>query len=1557
MNDLPALRLSLAAFVESECQARLRAYSEQPRDAAEHFETENDVMSGGYAYRQLFELVQNAADAILEEGSGRGRIAVHLSAGLLQVANTGAALDKDGIVALLNARSSSKRGNQIGRFGIGFKSLLKLGGRVDIVSRSVGLRFDPQACRDRIRAHLGLGPEDRAPGMRLASVIDPEGADSPLARDADFPWATTVVTAEVGEAKIHDRLATEITEFPAEFLLFIKADITLEMRIEEAEPRVFSKRHQGEVVGVGDGETETRWRLFERDVTVEDPDAISDATHIQARAQVPLSWAMPLESKQAGRFWAFFPTQTPSRTAGILNAPWKVNSDRTNLVAGEWNKALMHAAAEMIAEALPKLGTKADRGLALLAFPRKLERQDEIAVPLVRTLWDCIVTREVLPDATGGLQRPEDMRRHPVEIFEIVKDWAGMARASMRAILPHPDCYRDEGRISRLGALVEEARQRRTRVLAPVLEAEWLRAMEVTGETEACKLVRLVAAVAEARPLLLETLKGVGFVWGLDEQLHAPKAALIVQGGTVPSGFAEVAPALAGHRELRKILVDRFGIRVQTGQNWPEILRASREGAVSIPGGWQHFWDNVAAAPGEIARNFLAGCAEQELMFPAANGTWQPRTRLVVTEQKDHPDLPASNEMAAEFVARMRERSPARMLATFPAGVEIERDPWEYSTWVQQAYVLAAAAAVGRRPQRPPQLSKPVEMPAGWRLLSILPGDLAVAFTLCLLSTAREILAKGGLVQLIARTSPDVYPKVMAPHPLLHWLLVKGQLEVGAHYVELGILEMGTMNALAASGWTGLGAAIAVRNFMMRDDAFFRHLPKLTQYYAEETMIEIWQGVFEEAAQRRVASTDLLPLWEKAAELRQVPTEIPSPAGPLSLAQALVADAQLEGEDGLGILTLPPRTAALWWAAGAQRLEREASYRFDMAPDGPGSLFDLNPDLVHALEPNERLDEVVVLAGEGLEEIRGPLRRRPALAVDSAGVVHADRAALAAMPRAQAAEELLRLLQRCALIAPNPALAERLARLLDRRATELRAAVRAEAGTAERIWRAIGQKRDPLRDVLSEPVRMALTARKVDDLGLVQLALAVHGPSLVGKLREAMAAEGLDPPARWGGAEARAFVLDLGLPLDFAASISGKRDAELLVSGPLHLPKLHDYQEQILADIETLIASGTGRRRAVVSLPTGGGKTRVAAEAVVRLVLRGAGKRCALWIAQTDELCEQAVQCFRQLWINVGEPGEDLRIARLWGGQPNPAPPSGDQATVVVASIQTMTARLGARGQDWIKDCGILVLDECHHASTKSYTALMSWLDLQVGQGRAKSAEVPLIGLSATPWRGTDEEESRRLAARFDKRWFPADQEGLNTALLNKGVLAQRSYQALRHNRLVTLSPGEQAHVEKFSELPDNVLERMGEDPERNELILNTIKRSAAQSILLFANSVAHAEYLAARLHLNGVAAAAVSGKTDRLARQHFTRAFRSGALRVICNYGVLTTGFDAPKADLVLISRPVFSPVLYMQMVGRGLRGPANGGTDHCTIATVEDNIAAFQDRLAYHFCRKFFD
>ena len=58
----------------------------------------------------------------------------------------------------------------------------------------------------------------------------------------------------------------------------------------------------------------------------------------------------------------------------------------------------------------------------------------------------------------------------------------------------------------------------------------------------------------------------------------------------------------------------------------------------------------------------------------------------------------------------------------------------------------------------------------------------------------------------------------------------------------------------------------------------------------------------------------------------------------------------------------------------------------------------------------------------------------------------------------------------------------------------------------------------------------------------------------------------------------------------------------------------------------------------------------------------------------------------------------------------------------------------------------------------------------------------------------------------------------------------------------------------------------------------------------------------------------------------------------IICNFGVLTTGFDAPRTTAVIIARPTKSLVLYSQMVGRAIRGPRVGGSKECTVVTVTD-------------------
>ena len=65
-----------------------------------------------------------------------------------------------------------------------------------------------------------------------------------------------------------------------------------------------------------------------------------------------------------------------------------------------------------------------------------------------------------------------------------------------------------------------------------------------------------------------------------------------------------------------------------------------------------------------------------------------------------------------------------------------------------------------------------------------------------------------------------------------------------------------------------------------------------------------------------------------------------------------------------------------------------------------------------------------------------------------------------------------------------------------------------------------------------------------------------------------------------------------------------------------------------------------------------------------------------------------------------------------------------------------------------------------------------------------------------------------------------------------------------------------------------------------------------------------HAEEMSARLYLAGISAAAVSGSTRAVARRHFLDRLQRREIRVLCNHSVLSTGFDAPRTDMVLSSR-----------------------------------------------------
>src|SRR3954451_17935684 len=153
----------------------LRAYRENPALIEEHANGEMAQKEGGYGRRQLYELIQNGADELIAPAHRRdGRIAVVLTEIHLYCANQGRPVTPDGAEAILSAYRSPKKGVEIGRFGLGFKSVLGVSSRPQFFSRSGSFGFDPKVARERIRKVV---PSAKAcPTLRLGFPLDPSTA-------------------------------------------------------------------------------------------------------------------------------------------------------------------------------------------------------------------------------------------------------------------------------------------------------------------------------------------------------------------------------------------------------------------------------------------------------------------------------------------------------------------------------------------------------------------------------------------------------------------------------------------------------------------------------------------------------------------------------------------------------------------------------------------------------------------------------------------------------------------------------------------------------------------------------------------------------------------------------------------------------------------------------------------------------------------------------------------------------------------------------------------------------------------------------------------------------------------------------------------------------------------------------------------------------------------------------------------------------------------------------------------------------------------------------------
>lgn len=185
-------------------------------------------------------------------------------------------------------------------------------------------------------------------------------------------------------------------------------------------------------------------------------------------------------------------------------------------------------------------------------------------------------------------------------------------------------------------------------------------------------------------------------------------------------------------------------------------------------------------------------------------------------------------------------------------------------------------------------------------------------------------------------------------------------------------------------------------------------------------------------------------------------------------------------------------------------------------------------------------------------------------------------------------------------------------------------------------------------------------------------------------------------------------------------------------------------------------------------------------------------------------------------------------------------------------------------------------------------------------------------------------------------------QKRLYRSLVSRKVLCEVYHRVLSTAGTVDLNEKDKKHLETFGEFRSERLKIIGESRERNNAILREIVqlKKVRKKILFFGCSVEHSRRIALYLKMQGVKARYVDSKMGADSRVEAIEKFRNSDLEVLCNFGVLTTGFDAPKIDCVFVGRPVKSTLLYTQMIGRGMRGTKSGGTDDVLVVDMDDNF-----------------
>ncbi len=1502
----------LAVEVRAITERNLNTYAGDDIRLEEDVRHETGVLEAAYRHRQVIELIQNGADALLETAGGR--IEVRLERDVLYVANEGQPLNPSGLNSLLYFNLSEKKGKEIGRLGVGFKSVLEVTDRPFLLSRSVSLSFDRLRTSALLSEKLGRKVE-RVPVMRFAVPVDPfdVAAEFPVL-ESYLGWASTIVVLPL-KPEVLDWLPDTLrsSDLRNEFLLFSPhvTSVVVDDRVSGIERTVLLARDGDDLVLEDDLAAEpSRWRVIDRTVLLSEA-ARHDGGERFERPEVDLAWALPIDvdGRPPREIWAFFPVASVSTPLpGILNSAWKLSEDRSNLVQGAFNEFLLEQAAALVIASVTSRLPEDRPGLALELLPPpptvsgrgRSTETGWVGEYLQQAIWSEARMSSLVPSIDGSWHRGDALFLWPSWIR---LPRMGRIQEMWLSAVKHPSRWVHQ-------SVMTEVRVRRADHLgvSETTVKDWLEA--VCGSDDQLADSRL------ALELVME-------IWSREELETAHGESLsarvvLTDGGGWASiaecRFDDDAPPSTrparGTRELVRNLHRRAGISVNVGERLVvELARRLASGLTVSADDLRSFWDAIHELGEARALKALESVSRLDrIPVRTAAGAFRTADMVLLPGAIVDPESDASCCVDPLFHAadgRLLERIG---VTEVPGWTAVQKSEWNsplgrYLDWCNREWRSMLQERSSRRPNSDTEVIEPVDqsrVASRWfpthELVLKAAGDQGKA------NFSRHLMASDGWdASWVVRHRSGPYPPLEVPSPAAHLIRELGMLDSSQGLVTVAGAfgpafsewrDVLPVVQLSASAATALGLERSAED-VIRD----RWSPELFERIAAEA------DVAEHA--------HAVGLLRFAAEQHCAPPE----GFELPLLVDRVAQALELREQGERVWICAPDALRVW---------------------PPGWDF---PELVRP--PAEAIGDVEITT---LEEYFPALAAR--LGDGSGQVWECDRVLLGGddvdfgrrgdvfvVARCAPREQVLQWL--AGELLHNASTEERsnlISHELAAGAAELVREVESQSDDVGRLVALLGE--DGLVEACAGLVNWPVAGSPED---LASILLTLHGPATLQQVRRLLH-PGLGVPTKWAGGERTLqFVRRLGFGDEFA----GRRKAERLdaerASGPVVAGELHDFQREI-ADRVLEILEGQGR--GIVDLPTGAGKTRVAIESLLDDAQRCGRLGTILWIAEREELCEQAVTQWLQLWRARGLVDRELTVLRYFGGRTPPAPPE-DADTVVVASRQQVHGRTRDGREDWLSRASVVVIDEAHHSTARTYRQLIRW--------RKEQDERPfsVLGLSATPFRSTDE-ASADLARLFKKSLVTGSLMGRKWKRRIKWLQDER-YLSKVHWKDLELGEVEPTEAEarylmdqaNLNTGVDQMNERLGLDDERNRQILGSIQELDPDwPVVVFAGSVMHAQRLAVMLNDWNISARPVWGELTQWSRRHAIEEFRSQRVRVLTNYNVLSEGFDAPSTRAVVIARLVQSDGLFLQMVGRGMRGPRNGGTDECLLVTTGERL-----------------